>query len=472
MAQYGKMHQIEGNVSGPRVAHEVSGTDPGNDVTTASWDFEAAILGAGAAGLVAAIRAAERGVRVLLVEKNRRPGVKILMSGGTRCNLTNARGLRDLKVVSGPIDPAYDPRQGQGARSIQRAFDAGGKFLGPALKALGVERTVAIFEAEGVATKVEGNGKVFPVSDRAADVLAALLRRLERSGASLRCECPALTVEPREGGGFDIRLPGATVAARRVVVAVGGQSYPGCGTTGDGYAIARRFGHTIVEPRPALVPLRVDADWVPGLKGLTVPDAVARIQGPAGPPLSERREAILFAHFGLTGPAILDVSRAVARHDGSTRLDLVLDFAPEMRPEALDRHLRTASRTGRRPVVGLLPADLPRRLVEALVSASGVPPGRIGPDLSREERLRLVASMKGVRLPVAGTLGFAKAEVTCGGVALEEVDPQTLESRIQPGLHFAGEVLDLDGLIGGYNFQAAWSTGWLAGEMLSRREVC
>jgi len=257
-----------------------------------------------------------------------------------------------------------------------------------------------------------------------------------------------------------------------VVVAVGGQSYPGCGTTGDGYAIARRFGHTIVEPRPALVPLRVDADWVPGLKGLTVPDAVARIQGPAGPPLSERREAILFAHFGLTGPAILDVSRAVARHDGSTRLDLVLDFAPEMRPEALDRHLRTASRTGRRAVVGLLPADLPRRLVEALVSASGVPPGRIGPDLSREERLRLVASMKGVRLPVAGTLGFAKAEVTCGGVALEEVDPQTLESRIQPGLHFAGEVLDLDGLIGGYNFQAAWSTGWLAGEMLSRREVC
>ena len=215
------------------------------------------------------------------------------------------------------------------------------------MKALGVERTVELFEAEGVATKVEGNGKVFPVSDRATEVLAALLRRLERSGASLRCECPALTVEPREGGGFDIRLPDATVAARRVVVAVGGQSYPGCGTTGDGYAIARRFGHTIVEPRPALVPLRVDADWVPGLKGLTIPDAVARIQGPAGPPLSERREAVLFAHFGLTGPAILDVSRAVARHDGPTRLDLVLDFAPEMRPEALDRHLRTASRTGR-----------------------------------------------------------------------------------------------------------------------------
>src|SRR5918993_4142087 len=146
--------------------------------------FDVAILGAGAAGLFAAIRAAERGLRVVLLEKNRRPGVKILMSGGTRCNLTNARGMRDLRVVSGPIDPAYDPRQARGARSIQQAFGAGGKFLGPALKALSVEATVALFEAEGVATKIEGNGKVFPVSDRATDVLAALIARLGRSGAT------------------------------------------------------------------------------------------------------------------------------------------------------------------------------------------------------------------------------------------------------------------------------------------------
>lgn len=428
-----------------------------------AFDYDVVILGGGAAGLMAAISAAERGRKVLVTEKNRRPGVKILMSGGTRCNLTNARGLGSLRVVSGPVDPAYNPAEAQGARSIQQAFGAGGKFLGPALRALSVDRTVALFEAEGLATKVEGNGKIFPVSDRAVDVLDALLRRLERSGAVLRCGCPVQEVEPRETG-FFIRLADASVTAARVVVAVGGQSYPGCGTSGDGYAIARRFGHTIVAPRPALVPLRVAADWVPTLKGVTVPDARASIRGRAGPALCERREAILFAHFGLTGPAILDVSRAVARHEGAEPLDLVLDFVPDDRPEALDQNLQSACRTGRRPVASLLPPAIPRRLAEALLAASGIPADRMGPDLARDARRRLVENLKALRLPVAGTLGFAKAEVTSGGVALDEVVPKTLESRRHPGLHFIGEVLDLDGLIGGYNFQAAWSTGWLAGE--------
>ncbi len=425
--------------------------------------YDAAILGAGAAGLLAAIHAAERGERVLLVEKNRRPGVKILMSGGTRCNLTNARGLRRLEVVSGPIDPAYDPRQAQGARSIQRAFGANGSFLGPALRALSVESTVALFEAEGVATKVEGNGKVFPVSDRASDVLDALLRRLERSGAELRCHCPARAVAVHPEGGFALSLPDETVRTRRVIVAVGGQSYPGCGTTGDGYDLARRFGHTIVPPRPALVPLRVAADWVAGLKGLTIPDALARVQIGPGPARIERREAVLFAHFGLTGPAILDVSRAVARHEGCEPAELVLDVAPDLHLDAIDAQLQASARSGRRAVSGMLPSSIPRRLAEALVRAAGIAAETMGPDLTRDQRRRLVATIKGLRLPITGTLGFAKAEVTSGGVRLDEVDPQTLESRRQPGLHFCGEVLDLDGLIGGYNFQAAWSTGWLAG---------
>ena len=223
-------------------------------------DWDVLVLGAGAAGLFAAIRAAERGARVLLLEKNRKPGVKILISGGTRCNLTNARGLRSLRVVTGPVDPAYDPRQAKGARSIQQAFGDGGAFLGPALKALSVDQTVALFEAEGLATKVEANGKVFPASDRALDVLNALVRKLRRSGAVLRCEAPVQSVEPIERG-FRVAVPGQSLTAQKVIVAVGGQSYPGSGTTGDGYAIARRFGHAIVEPRPSLVPLRVEADW-------------------------------------------------------------------------------------------------------------------------------------------------------------------------------------------------------------------
>ncbi len=245
---------------------------------------DVAILGAGAAGLFAAISAAERGRSVVLLEKNRRPGVKILMSGGTRCNITNARGLRNLRVVSGPIDPAYNPREARGARSIQQAFgDAQGRFLSPALKAFSVEESVSFFEAEGLPTKVEGNGKIFPVSDRAVDVLSAIQARLERSGAVLIPNCPASEIL-RTDLGFSIRLPDRMLEARRVIVTVGGQSYPGCGTSGDGYTMARCFGHTIVEPRPALVPLRVTPEWVSGLKGLTLPDVHASVRGAGGAP--------------------------------------------------------------------------------------------------------------------------------------------------------------------------------------------
>jgi len=436
--------------------------------TGGGWDV--VVIGGGAAGLCAGIRAAEAGARTLVLEKNRRPGVKILMSGGTRCNLTNARGLRSLRGVSGPIDPAYDPNEARGARSIQQAFGTGGPFLGPSLRALNVDATVALFEAEGVAAKVEGNGKVFPATDRAVDVVEALTRRLARSGAVLRCLAAVGSFEADEAGdGFRLGLADGPVSARRLVVAVGGRSYPGCGTTGDGYAWASQFGHTVVEPKPALVPLRLEESWVPTLKGLTVPDVDAAVVGPAGEKRLGRREAVLFAHFGLTGPAILDVSRAVARHDGVGTTVLTLDFAPRIKPEALDRQIQDASRQGRPSAASLLPAEVPRRLAEAIVRAAAIPADRVGPDLSRDERRRLVAACKGLRLAVAGTLGFAKAEVTSGGVALGEVDPETLESRLRPGLHFAGEVLDLDGLIGGYNFQAAWSTGWLAGAAAAAR---
>lgn len=426
-------------------------------------EFDAAILGAGAAGLMAAIRASERGRSVVLLEKNRKPGVKILISGGTRCNLTNARGMRNLHVVSGAIDERYDRREARGARSIQVAFGANGAFLGPSLRAFPVETTIEFFEREGVATYVEGNGKVFPASNRAVDVLAALTGRLARSASILRTNCPCRGVEAVPGG-FEIATPMGVVTARRVIVAVGGLSYPGCGTVGDGFEIARRFGHRIVEPRPALVPLRVEQSWAGELSGLTLPDARASVVDGDGTTLMERREAVLFAHFGLTGPAILDVSRAVARHEGEDRLRLLLDLVPDAKPESVEAELQRSSRSGRGQVVGMLPDQVPRRLAEIVLAAADVPAGRIGPELSREERRRIVATLKGLGMSITGTMGFAKAEVTSGGVALDEVQPETLESRRQPGLHFVGEVLDLDGLIGGYNFQAAWSTGWLAGE--------
>ena len=230
-------------------------------------EYDVAVLGAGAAGLVAAARAAECGARVILLEKNRRAGVKILISGRHAVQHHECPGPAAAGRGHRPDRPGVRRRPVPRHRAIQQAFGPNGAFLGPSLRRLDVDATIRLFEQAGVATKVEGNGKVFPASDRAVDVLDALLRRLEHSGASLRCQCPVMGIEPIGVGpgdspGFAVRLPDSTIAARRVIVTVGGRSYPGCGTTGDGYAIARRLGHAIVEPRPALVPMRVDADWV------------------------------------------------------------------------------------------------------------------------------------------------------------------------------------------------------------------
>jgi predicted Rossmann fold flavoprotein len=403
-----------------------------------AWDV--AVIGAGAAGLVAAFRAAERGRRTVLLEKNRKAGVKVLMSGGTRCNITHATDNRGIVAEYGPP----------------------GRFLHSALAALSVEDTVALFEAEGVATKVEDTGKVFPVSNRAGDVLAALLRRLERSGATLALEEPVLDLA-RDGDGFLLTTPRRRLFAAKVILTSGGQSYPGSGTTGDGYRFAAAFGHTIVPPRPALVPLTCAVPWVADLRGVTLPDVAVRVlEGQRC--LAARRGSFLFAHFGLTGPVALDVSRVVSGHPRPETLVLEVDLLPAVAEQALDEFLkRESAASGKRQLAGVLAAHLPRRLCDTLLPLAGLPADRTAAALSREQRAQLVRAVKRLAIPLTGTLGFKKAEVTAGGIALDEVDSRTMESKKVPGLYLAGEVLDLDGPIGGYNFQAAWSTGWLAG---------
>jgi predicted Rossmann fold flavoprotein len=407
-------------------------------MTESAWDI--AVVGAGAAGLMAALRAAELGRRVLLLEKNRRPGVKILMSGGTRCNITHATDNRGIVEAYGPP----------------------GRFLHSALAAFGVQDALDFFEAEGVATKVEETGKIFPVSNRAADVLDALLRRLHRSGATLSLGEPVLSLG-RSQSSFSMTTPARTVSARRVIVTTGGQSYPGSGTTGDGYGWAAQFGHTIVPPRPALVPITVAVPWVAELRGLTIPDAAVRVLDGARP-LVSRRGSLLFAHFGLSGPVILDVSRVVSGHARPESLILEIDLLPAVKEADLDEFLRTESlASGKKQLAVVLSDHLPRRLCDALLVAAGMPIDRRAAALSKPDRAKLVRSVKRLSLPVKGTLGFGKAEVTAGGVALDEVDSRSMRSKKEPELFLAGEVLDLDGPIGGYNFQAAWSTGWLAG---------
>jgi predicted Rossmann fold flavoprotein len=408
------------------------------------WDV--IIVGAGPAGLLAACRAAERGRRTLILDKNPRPGVKILLAGGTRCNLTHATD----------------------ARGIAEAFGPNGRFLHSALARLSPEQVVELFEAEGVATKVEPGGKVFPASDRAADVLAVLLRRLRQSGATLATQEPIVELHHAEDDGFRLVTSQRTLKALAIVLATGGQSYPGCGTTGDGYRWVAALGHTIVPPRPALVPITTHAPWVRALQGVTLPDVHVRVlDGSLNRPacLAERRGSVLLAHFGLSGPAILDVSRAVSGHPEPSTLVLRCDFLPDTKESDLEASLDHACQAaGKKHLGGLLAQWLPHRLAEAIAEQTGLGPDDRAAELSRPQRQKLVHAMKRLDIPVAGTMGFRKAEVTAGGVSLAEVDSRTMQSKRVPGLFFAGELLDLDGPIGGYNFQAAFSTGWLAGE--------
>lgn len=430
------------------------------------------MVGAGAAGLLAAIRSAERNLRTLLLEKNRKPAVKILMSGGTRCNITQATDTRGIVAAYGPP----------------------GKFLHSALAALSPHDVVDLFHAEGVPTKVESTGKIFPVSDRALDVQQALLRRLARSGAELITDVPVVSIRQADQG-FVVVGEQQSWTGRNLVLTTGGMSYPGCGTTGDGYAWAQSLTHTIRPPRPALVPITSNAEWIRQLSGVTLPDIALRVREPNQPipgtvinetlnrgnqdnehlilgrvrnkPLATDRGSLLFTHFGLSGPVVLNLSRTVSGHPSPTTLTLECDLLPNLTEPDLLQELQQAGQTAGNQLVLTRWSDyLPRRVVETLFTLADIVPSRKCSELSKAERGRLIAATKRLTIPISGTLGFEKAEVTAGGVSLKEVDSRTMQSLRVPNLYFAGEILDLDGPIGGYNFQAAFSTGWLAGSSI------
>jgi len=418
-------------------------------------EWEVVVIGAGAAGMLAAARAAMRGRRTLLLEKNRKLGVKILISGGTRCNITHhadARGIAE----------AFPKRQGQ--------------FLRSPLAALPPERLLAMIEQEGVATKIEATGKIFPVSDRAIDVRDALARILQRSGCEVRPATPVRGIE-RLDAGFRVELPTDALLARRLIVACGGQSYPGCGTTGDAYAWARHLGHSLVPPVPALTPILSPDPWLTDLSGVTLSDAALTVVDrtcmpdamtvPKAAVRDARRGSLLFTHKGLSGPAALDLSRAITLSPTVGDLLLLANFVPPQTLESCARRLRELSGgDGKRQLASVLGEQLPRRLVTALLGRSQIDPDRRMAELSKREASRVAMLLTQCPINIAGTAGFAKAEVTAGGVVLEEINSKTMESKLVRGCYFAGEVLDLDGPIGGYNFQAAFSTGWLAGSSI------
>ena len=375
------------------------------------------------------------------------------MSGGTRCNITQATDRR----------------------GIVKAFGTQGNFLHSALAGLSPEDLLRVFHQEGVPTKVEPGGKVFPVSNKATDVLQALLRRLERTSCQLALQEPLLSLRRTTSGEFELQTSRRLLHASQVIVTTGGKSYPGSGTTGDGYQWMEHLGHTIVPPRPALTPITTDAQWIRDLQGLTLSDVLLSLYESEPPQsgcqprhaLAQRRESFLFTHFGMSGPAALDISREISGHRTPRSLFLACDFLPGETASALqDRFRRWSAESGKKQLTGLFAELVPRRLAEALLASSGVSVTVRAAEFGKRQRESMVDALKHSMVPVTGTRGYKKAEVTAGGVALAEVDSRTMASRLIPNLFIAGELLDLDGPIGGYNFQAAFSTAWLAGSSI------
>jgi predicted Rossmann fold flavoprotein len=397
-----------------------------------------AVVGAGAAGLLAAIVAArDLGPRrVVLLDSARRPGAKILVSGGGRCNVTN-------RVVG------------------ERDFAGGAPHLvRRVLRAFTEEDTVAFFRGLGVALHEEEHGKLFPDSQKARTVLDALLVEAARRGVELRAGTRVSALEAAEDG-IVLHSEGAPLRARRVVLATGGLSLPKTGSDGHGYALARSLGHSLVPTTPALVPLVLEGRFHPGLSGVAVDSELRVLGGGAVRPV---RGALLFTHFGVSGPAALDVSRHLLRE----RLlghhpRLVARLLPGMEVGDLEQAIVAASRV--RPRAGLrgaLEGRLPAAVADAVLREEGLS-GRSLAQWTREERRRVARALVERELEVRESRGYGFAEATAGGVPLEEVDLRTMESRLRPGLHLAGEILDVDGRLGGFNFQWAWSSGFVAG---------
>jgi hypothetical protein len=426
------------------------------------------VIGAGAGGMMAAGRAAESGAGVLLLEKTDGPGKKILVSGKSRCNLTNARELADFIGMYGP----------------------NGRFLHNAFRRFFRDELLAFLGRYGVATKVERGGRVFPVSDAAADVVQAFRRHLQGLGVALRTGVRATGIALRDGRVAGVRTGEGLLPAAAVILASGGASWPATGSSGDGYRMAAEVGHRVTKLRPALVPLVVEeVERARAMQGVSLRNVrLTAFRGPAEkidpaltpaadlgrglerkrrdfPVIESRMGEMLFTHFGIGGPITLLMSLAVVDALAEGPVSVSLDLKPALSREQLRARLqRDFDQFGKREFRTLLAGLLPPKMGETFLEMTGIPADRPGCRIDAGARERLLALLKSFRFNIRGALPLSAAIVTAGGVALDEIDPRTMASRLIPGLFFCGEVMDLDADTGGYNLQAAFSTGFVAGE--------
>jgi len=414
--------------------------------------------------LMAAGQAAELGAETLLLEKMDRPGRKLRIAGKGRCNLTNVAPLSEFIAH----------------------FGANGRFLRQAFSQFFASDLVAFFEELGVSTVTERGGRVFPASGqacpelvlspvegrsrRAQDVVDALVRWVGERGVTLRTRSPVERLLVEEGRVVGVQVSrGRVYRADAVIIATGGASYPATGSTGDGYRLAESVGHAIVPIRPALVPLETAGDIAPRLQGLSLRNVTVRVWV-NGKKQAEAFGEMLFTHFGVSGPIILSLSKQVvdALRLGQ-RVILSIDLKPALDERKLDaRLLRDLDAHGKQQFRTLLKGLLPRKLIPVCIDLTGIPPDKVAHQITAQERKRLRTWLKDFRLEVTGYRPFTEALITAGGVDTREVDPRTMASRLVEGLYFAGEVLDVDADTGGYNLQAAFSTGWVAGRSAAR----
>ena len=399
------------------------------------------VAGGGAAGMMAAVAAARQGAGVLLLEPNEKLGRKLYITGKGRCNVTNWCGREEFLT--------HIPRNG--------------KFLYSALSRFSPRDTWDFFEGLGVPLKVERGNRVFPRSDHASDIVDALFYELRRLKVQvLRDSLEDVALEDGRAAGAACRLGREVIPCAAVVVATGGASYPRTGSTGDGYRLAARLGHTVTPLRGSLVPLESDDPCCRQMQGLSLRNVELTVADQRGKTAYREQGELLFTHFGLSGPLVLSASAHLdfSRYGYTARIDL----KPALTPEKLEqRLLRDLRERGNQDMGNLLGGLVPRAMIGPVLARCAIPGEEKGRDLRREQRRALLDTLKDFAVAVTGPRPVEEAIVTSGGVKVAEVDPATMESRKVPGVYFAGEVLDVDGYTGGFNLQIAWSTGYAAG---------
>ncbi len=410
-----------------------------------------AIIGCGAAGMMAALSAASGGSSVTIFEKNEKPGKKIYITGKGRCNVTNACAVEDYFGF------------------VRR----NARFLYSAVYGFDNSAVMDFFENNNCHLKIERGERVFPVSDHSSDIIRTLFDAVKRAGVQVLFDTTVLSVEASGGKVSAVTYSSGDDPITReefdsVIVCTGGMSYPSTGSTGDGYRFAKDLGHSIVTPAPSLVPFEIKESWCKDLQGLSLKNVGLKMFTLDSRSVKKRKPVydgfgeMLFTHFGISGPLVLTAS---CYYDKEKQYELFLDLKPALNEEQLDKRvLRDFEEGLNKSFKNILGGLFPSKMIPVMIKLSGIDPEKKVNEITKEERLAFVKLIKSVPMTIIGTRGFNEAIITKGGVNVKEINPSTMESKIVSGLYFAGEVIDVDTETGGYNLQVAWSTGHLAGE--------